>query len=238
MSRMKSRPPSMLAASVTVMRQSSDPLRARWCSAEICVPNSRAAGKIESRSTDHLQPGNTDDDEADAGKPGRCCSLLKEVDAKQRGADGPNSRPDRVGGSDRQCLECEPQQGEAQHHAGNGQERWNDTGKAFRIFQADRPADFEQTGNQEIEPRHGEPSSTTGRSPSNCRADARPSSSSENTAGALLRQGGCIAKRHVPPPDFARLRGRMTDTIVTRFAPSPTGFLHIGGARTALFNWL
>ena len=30
----------------------------------------------------------------------------------------------------------------------------------------------------------------------------------------------------------------MTDPIVTRFAPSPTGFLHIGGARTALFNWL
>lgn len=27
-------------------------------------------------------------------------------------------------------------------------------------------------------------------------------------------------------------------TIVTRFAPSPTGFLHIGSARTALFNWL
>ncbi len=30
----------------------------------------------------------------------------------------------------------------------------------------------------------------------------------------------------------------MSDPIVTRFAPSPTGFLHIGGARTALFNWL
>lgn len=29
-----------------------------------------------------------------------------------------------------------------------------------------------------------------------------------------------------------------TETIRTRFAPSPTGFLHIGGARTALFNWL
>ncbi|MDC0162506.1 glutamate--tRNA ligase family protein, partial [Paracoccaceae bacterium] len=26
--------------------------------------------------------------------------------------------------------------------------------------------------------------------------------------------------------------------VITRFAPSPTGMLHIGGARTALFNWL
>ena len=26
--------------------------------------------------------------------------------------------------------------------------------------------------------------------------------------------------------------------VRVRFAPSPTGFLHIGGARTALFNWL
>jgi glutamyl-tRNA synthetase len=30
----------------------------------------------------------------------------------------------------------------------------------------------------------------------------------------------------------------MTNTIRVRFAPSPTGYLHVGGARTALFNWL
>src|SRR5215471_12116543 len=45
------------------------------------------------------------------------------------------------------------------------------------------------------------------------------------------------------PPNHQRRRAvakppEMTETIVTRFAPSPTGFLHIGGARTALFNWL
>ncbi len=36
----------------------------------------------------------------------------------------------------------------------------------------------------------------------------------------------------------ARFLAQMSSPIITRFAPSPTGYLHIGGARTALFNWL
>jgi glutamyl-tRNA synthetase len=53
-----------------------------------------------------------------------------------------------------------------------------------------------------------------------------------------------FARTHAPLAAVAVVDGcgttlpDMTETIVTRFAPSPTGFLHIGGGRTALFNWL
>jgi glutamyl-tRNA synthetase len=44
------------------------------------------------------------------------------------------------------------------------------------------------------------------------------------------------AKRRPTKP--AAVEGPLAMTVAVRFAPSPTGYLHIGGARTALFNWL
>jgi glutamyl-tRNA synthetase len=42
----------------------------------------------------------------------------------------------------------------------------------------------------------------------------------------------------VPSADLTVAADANPPRVVTRFAPSPTGYLHIGGARTALFNWL
>src|SRR3982750_3731423 len=62
--------------------------------------------------------------------------------------------------------------------------------------------------------------------------------------GALVH---CISGSREEESALERKRETMTSgsdnpqpgkPVVVRFAPSPTGFLHIGGARTALFNWL
>ncbi len=50
---------------------------------------------------------------------------------------------------------------------------------------------------------------------------------------------GAFHARGVRPQRHAEIDASpMNKPVITRFAPSPTGFLHIGGARTALFNWL
>ena len=48
----------------------------------------------------------------------------------------------------------------------------------------------------------------------------------------------CYRVRNIDAAIRIAASSDMTEPVVTRFAPSPTGFLHIGGGRTALFNWL
>ena len=52
------------------------------------------------------------------------------------------------------------------------------------------------------------------------------------------RQLRCMASAVTLQTPAARATEATGSNVRVRFAPSPTGYLHVGGARTALFNWL
>ena len=63
-----------------------------------------------------------------------------------------------------------------------------------------------------------------------CRRAGRGLWQSTHACGAPRDLGPAPAPPPRPPPPQTKVK--------VRFAPSPTGMLHVGGARTALFNWL
>jgi hypothetical protein len=71
--------------------------------------------------------------------------LITEVNQafERRGADCANPGSYRVGGADWQALQGKSEQCQANRHRRNGQQRWNDSRKAFRIFKSNCPGDFE-----------------------------------------------------------------------------------------------
>ncbi|CAE7862708.1 gltX1, partial [Symbiodinium necroappetens] len=61
---------------------------------------------------------------------------------------------------------------------------------------------------------------------------------SSTACRAPLRGAPPAAAQHRDGHGYTASSGAKRRPVVTRFAPSPTGYLHIGGARTALFNYL
>ena len=58
-----------------------------------------------------------------------------------------------------------------------------------------------------------------------------------NLSGGMLRWRAQRFRSKAAPTNGVMVSQRPYRMIRTRFAPSPTGYLHIGGARTALFCW-
>src|ERR1700748_2045503 len=71
----------------------------------------------------------------------------------------------------------------------------------------------------------------------------RATSASPRPTKLATTTGPCVMENPYHDSPLNRTSGSVTapppmSPARVRFAPSPTGFLHIGGARTALFNWL
>lgn len=101
-----------------------------------------------------LQPRNPCNDQRQADDSSGFAGLTIESHAQNGGAHGADAGPDRVTRPNRNRLQRERQEEEAHAHAGDGADAGPEPREALGGFQADRPPDFEQSGDDEIEPVH------------------------------------------------------------------------------------
>ena len=81
--------------------------------------------------------------------------FAEEEHSDQRGAGGADASPHRVASADRDRFKRMGEQEEAGDHQRDGANAGPEARKALRVFEADGPCDFEQAGDDEVDPCHG-----------------------------------------------------------------------------------
>ena len=101
-----------------------------------------------------LEANDRRDQQQQEEQPKRVSRLIQQDDAQDHRACRADAYPDAVGGADRQGAGGDRQEQHAQRDPGQGQHRWPELGKAVGVFQADRPACFDESCDDEKNPRH------------------------------------------------------------------------------------
>ena len=107
-------------------------------------------GRIE------LEPDHACDNQRQAKDPDRVGRLAEQEDADDDASGGTDPGPHGIGRAERQRFQCNRHQGEAQDDGKHGRARRPEPRQAIGIFQADGPADLQQSRRQQCQPRaHG-----------------------------------------------------------------------------------
>lgn len=99
-----------------------------------------------------LEADDAGDDQADAEQPHYFLRFAEQHDAEHGGADSADAGPHRVGGAERQSFQRPAEQDDAGDHQGDRPDAWPWAREAIGVFEADRPADLAQSGNEQDQP--------------------------------------------------------------------------------------
>jgi len=103
---------------------------------------------------EQLEADDAGDDEDEAEDAPHFARFTQEHHAENRRADGADAGPDGVASPDGNRLQREREEEEAHGHGRDGANARPESREAVRVFQADGPSNFEQAGEEEIEPGH------------------------------------------------------------------------------------